>query len=68
MMKSVMSFLEPGLAVSMMVLVASRILGSSWLMGVWEKSPNTRMSVRLKRVSSSLRQAAIWGLIPYRFW
>ena len=68
MMKSVMSFLKPGLAVSMMVLVASRILGSSWLMGVWEKSPNTRMSVRLKRVSSSLRQAAIWGLIPYRFW
>ena len=67
-MKSVMSFLGPGLAVSMMVLVASRILGSSWFMGVWEKSPNTRMSVRLKRVSSSLRQAAIRGLIPYRFW
>lgn len=45
-----------------------RILGSSWFMGVWEKSPNTRISVRLKLASSSLRQADIWGLIPYRFW
>lgn len=52
----------------MMALVASRILGSSWFMGAWEKSPNTRISVRLKLASSSLRQADIWGLIPYRFW